>query len=54
VAIATQQKYHDIEKARRLLGYEPQVGLADGMKRWTDWYKGELEKQRGAETEKTK
>ena len=43
-----------VEKARRLLGYEPQVGLADGMKRWTDWYKGELEKQRGAETEKTK
>jgi sterol-4alpha-carboxylate 3-dehydrogenase (decarboxylating) len=54
VAIATQQKYHDIEKARRLLRYEPQVGLADGMKKWTEWYKGELEKQRGAETEKTK
>ncbi|RSH92108.1 erg26, C-3 sterol dehydrogenase [Saitozyma podzolica] len=54
VAIATQQKYHDIEKARRLLGYEPQVGLADGLKKWTEWYKGELEKQRGTETEKTK
>jgi sterol-4alpha-carboxylate 3-dehydrogenase (decarboxylating) len=55
VAIATQQKYYDIERARRLLGYEPIVSLEEGMRRWTDWYKGELEKQRQAsETEKTK
>jgi sterol-4alpha-carboxylate 3-dehydrogenase (decarboxylating) len=38
-----------------LLGYEPIVGLDDGMKRWTDWYKGELEKQNLVqESEKTK
>lgn len=55
VSQATQQRYYDIEKARRILGYEPLVGLDEGMKKWTDWYKGELEKQRiSQDTEKTK
>ncbi|OCF41684.1 sterol-4alpha-carboxylate 3-dehydrogenase (decarboxylating) [Kwoniella heveanensis CBS 569] len=55
VSQATQQRFYDIEKSRRLLGYEPIVGLDDGMKRWTSWYKGELEKQRqDAESKKTK
>jgi sterol-4alpha-carboxylate 3-dehydrogenase (decarboxylating) len=55
VAQATLNRCYDIEKARRLLGYEPIVGLDDGMKRWTDWYKGELEKQNLVqESEKTK
>ncbi|WWD21467.1 hypothetical protein CI109_105953 [Kwoniella shandongensis] len=55
VSQATQQRFYDIEKARRLLGYEPVVGLDDGMNRWTSWYRGELEKQREVqENEKTK
>ena len=55
VAVATQNRYYDIERARRLLGYEPIVGLDEGMRRWTDWYKGELAKQSAAgESEKTK
>ncbi|WVR04593.1 hypothetical protein IAU60_001601 [Kwoniella sp. DSM 27419] len=55
VSQATQQRFYDIEKARRLLGYEPIVGLDDGMQRWTSWYRGELDKQRLAvESEKTK
>ena len=28
-----------IEKAGRLLGYKPKVGLEEGMKRTVDWYK---------------
>ncbi|KAK6903795.1 sterol-4alpha-carboxylate 3-dehydrogenase (decarboxylating) [Kwoniella mangroviensis CBS 8886] len=55
VAHATQQRYFDIEKSRRLLGYHPIVSLTDGMQRWTEWYQGELEKQKLAiEDEKTK
>ncbi|KAK8847375.1 hypothetical protein IAR55_005233 [Kwoniella newhampshirensis] len=55
VSQATQQRYYDIEKARRLLGYHPIVGLDDGMNRWTTWYRGELEKQKEVlENEKTK
>ena len=55
VALAHQNRYYDIEKARRLLGYEPIVGLEDGMRQWTQWYSRELEKQKAAgETEKTK
>lgn len=55
VSQATQQRYYDIEKARRILGYEPLVGLDEGMRRWTSWYKGELEKQKSVQdTEKTK
>lgn len=29
-------RYYNIEKARRLLGYEPQVGLEEGIKRTID------------------
>jgi sterol-4alpha-carboxylate 3-dehydrogenase (decarboxylating) len=57
VSTAVQNRYYDIERARRLLGYEPQVGLDEGLKRWTAWYKGELEKRsniEGVESEKTK
>lgn len=55
VAQATQNRYYDIEKARRLLGYEPIVGLEEGMKKWTEWYQGELDKQKQAvESEKEK
>lgn len=44
VHLAIQNRYYDIEKARRLLGYEPIVGLDQGMKQWTQWYQGELAK----------
>jgi UDP-glucuronate 4-epimerase len=30
--------YADIGKARKLLGYEPKVSVADGVKRFYDWY----------------
>ena len=29
----------DIEKARRLLGYEPTVSFADGIRKTVDWYR---------------
>jgi UDP-glucuronate 4-epimerase len=32
--------YADVEKARRLLGYEPQVSIEDGIRRFVEWYKG--------------
>nr|AAQ88129.1 C-3 sterol dehydrogenase [Cryptococcus neoformans var. grubii H99] len=55
VSQATQQRFYDIEKARRLLGYSPVVGMEEGMKTWTTWYKGELERQNEVqESEKTK
>jgi nucleoside-diphosphate-sugar epimerase len=28
-----------IDKARRILGYSPQVPLEDGMRRTVDWYR---------------
>lgn len=31
----------DIGKARRLLGYEPLVPFAEGLKRTVDWYRGQ-------------
>ncbi|MDY7040671.1 MAG: GDP-mannose 4,6-dehydratase [Chloroflexota bacterium] len=34
--------YADISKARRLLGYNPQTGVAEGMRRFVDWYQGEV------------
>lgn len=33
VAYSCGVRWHNIEKARRVLGYEPQVGLEDGIKR---------------------
>lgn len=30
--------YADITKARKLLGYEPKVSVADGVKRFFEWY----------------
>jgi len=31
----------DVSKARKLLGYEPKVPFADGIKRTAEWYKNE-------------
>jgi UDP-glucuronate 4-epimerase len=33
--------YADVEKARRLLGYEPKVPPDDGMRLFIDWYRGQ-------------
>jgi UDP-glucuronate 4-epimerase len=30
--------FADIDKARRLLGYEPKVGVGDGVRRFFEWY----------------
>ncbi|MBU2609826.1 MAG: NAD-dependent epimerase/dehydratase family protein, partial [Chloroflexi bacterium] len=31
----------DVSKARRLLGWQPQVGLREGVQRLVDWYRAE-------------
>jgi nucleoside-diphosphate-sugar epimerase len=33
----------DISKAKRLLGWEPQMDLVEGMKHMVDWYRAERE-----------
>jgi nucleoside-diphosphate-sugar epimerase len=32
----------NIEKARRLLGYEPTIDLDEGLARTIDWYRGRM------------
>ncbi|KAF8513002.1 C-3 sterol dehydrogenase [Hysterangium stoloniferum] len=32
-------RYYNIEKARRILGYEPNVGLKEAIQRTTEWWK---------------
>jgi len=36
VSYTCSQRYHNIEKARRVLGYEPEVGLQEGVKRMVE------------------
>ena len=31
--------YADISKARRLLGYDPQIGIEEGIERFVRWFK---------------
>jgi UDP-glucuronate 4-epimerase len=33
--------YADVSKARRLIGYEPKVSVAEGLKRFVEWMKAE-------------
>lgn len=40
----------DVRKARAMLGWEPQVNLAEGVKRLVDWYLAEREWAREVET----
>lgn len=49
-------RYYNIEKARRILGYEPLVGMDEAITRSVDWWKSQhpVEKQRPNETAKTK
>ncbi|KAI0259823.1 C-3 sterol dehydrogenase [Gloeopeniophorella convolvens] len=41
VTFTCAHRWHNIEKARRVLGYEPQVGLEEGMRRTVEWWKAE-------------
>ncbi|KAH0832331.1 3-beta hydroxysteroid dehydrogenase/isomerase family-domain-containing protein [Lanmaoa asiatica] len=41
VGYSCATRYHNIEKARRVLGYEPEVGLEDGVRRMVEWFKAE-------------
>jgi len=41
VAYSCGTRWHNIEKARRVLGYEPKVGVEEGIKRMIDWWKTE-------------
>ncbi|KAN0087940.1 3-beta hydroxysteroid dehydrogenase/isomerase family domain containing protein [Tylopilus felleus] len=41
VGYSCATRYHNIEKARRVLGYEPQVGLEEGVRRMVEWFKQE-------------
>jgi UDP-glucuronate 4-epimerase len=33
--------YADIEKSRRVLGYDPQVAIEEGLPRFVEWFRGE-------------
>lgn len=35
----THDRWFDISKARRMLGYEPAIGLEEGMRQTGEWYK---------------
>ena len=41
VEFFSKDRAFSIEKAKRLLGYSPKVGLRDGLARTADWYKKE-------------
>lgn len=38
VKFATQKRYYNAERARRLLAYEPVVGVEEGLKRTLEWW----------------
>jgi len=39
LTIVTAERWYNIEKARRVLGYEPKVGIEEGIKRSVAWVK---------------
>lgn len=41
VAFFTKNREFSIDKARRVLGYEPQVPLGDGLRQMIEWYQGQ-------------
>ncbi|KAK0543009.1 erg26, C-3 sterol dehydrogenase [Tilletia horrida] len=41
VAVSSTTRYHNIEKARRVLGYEPLVGMEEAVKRSVEWWASE-------------
>jgi sterol-4alpha-carboxylate 3-dehydrogenase (decarboxylating) len=38
VTFSCATRYYNIEKARRVLGYEPRVGMTEAVKRSVDWW----------------
>ncbi len=38
------QTFADISKARRLLGYDPQTPIEEGIRRFVEWFKGNAER----------
>ncbi|KAH8798574.1 hypothetical protein DL96DRAFT_1564910 [Flagelloscypha sp. PMI_526] len=42
VSFCCSTRWHNIEKARRVLGYEPQVGVEEGVRRMMEWWKTEV------------
>ncbi|KAL0960718.1 hypothetical protein HGRIS_005743 [Hohenbuehelia grisea] len=43
VTFSCATRWHNIEKARRVLGYEPIVDLEEGVRRMVEWWKTEYE-----------
>ncbi|KAG8951333.1 erg26, C-3 sterol dehydrogenase [Tulasnella sp. 419] len=41
VSVTSNPRWFNIEKARRVLGYEPQVGLEEGIRRTVEWWNKE-------------
>ncbi len=37
-----RRTYADVSRARRLLGYDPQVRIEDGIRRFVEWYRAEI------------
>jgi sterol-4alpha-carboxylate 3-dehydrogenase (decarboxylating) len=44
VVYSTVNRWYNVEKARRVLGYEPKVGVEEGVRRMIEWWKEELKK----------
>lgn len=44
VTYTAASRYYNIEKARRALGYEPVVGIEEGIRRSVEWWKAEQAK----------
>jgi UDP-glucuronate 4-epimerase len=40
-----ERTFADVSRARRLLGYEPRVGIDEGLRRFVDWYRREAQEQ---------
>jgi sterol-4alpha-carboxylate 3-dehydrogenase (decarboxylating) len=41
VTFSCATRYYNVEKARRLLGYEPLVGMEEAVKRSAQWWQEE-------------
>ncbi|ORX38841.1 C-3 sterol dehydrogenase [Kockovaella imperatae] len=54
ISQVVQNRYFSIEKSRRLLGYEPTVGIQEGIQLMADWYKEELAKKGEPESKKSR
>jgi UDP-glucuronate 4-epimerase len=45
MAADVKYTYADIEKARRLLGYDPKVSVREGVERFWQWYQKAVRKK---------